>query len=352
MVCLPPFVSVVIPAYNAAALIERCIESVVTQSGSFAVELIVVDDGSTDETVPIVQRFAHERISLIRQENQGPAAARNAGLEKATGRYVAFLDADDYWRPGFLQKTVAFLDARPEVVAVNVGQMHKSIGKPPAVVPRFLLDPSSPREPQVLDRFFAFWARHNHVHTSSVLMRTDVVRETGGLRTELRICEDLEFWAYLATFGKWGFIPEVLSVSDGGAVTRRQGWLAKNRPRWASAPTVEEWQARVVTRLDPRELDDFRAARARVAKNLAYSMVLSGRDRLAKNALAYVDPGTADRVGRLLLRASGQGAVAWKGTCSFLRLREVARDSRMRIHDLWARRRSASSRSVANPACT
>jgi len=168
-------------------------------------------------------------------------------------------------------------------------------------------------------------------------MRTDVVRQTGGQRTELRICEDLEFWAYLATFGKWGFIPEVLFVSDGGVVTRKQGWLAKNRCRWASAPTVEQWQQRIIDRVAPQDKGGFESARARIAKNLAYSMVLSKRDGLARQTIAYCNGHVHDRVSRLLRTASRRGRFTWKLACAALRLRESARDKRLKMAGLCAK---------------
>lgn len=328
-------VSIVIPAYNAALLIRRCIQSILDQRADFQIEVIVVDDASTDETIALVKGVNDHRITVLSQKNQGPAAARNIGLEKAAGKYLAFLDADDYWKPEFLKRTVDFLESNPDTIAVSVGQVHKSLGKPPVIAPRFLQDNSYPSEPQVLDSFFAFWAEHNHVCTGSVLMRTGMVRKTGGQRTEFRICEDLEFWAYLATFGKWGFVPEVLFVSDGGVATRKQGWLEKNKLRWASAPAVEQWQKRIVERINAKDLDSFKAARGRIAKNLAYSMILSHRDMMAKQAIAYVDGAMTDRVGSMLKDASCRRPFVWKMACSALRLREFARDKRLRLQSLW-----------------
>lgn len=332
-----PRVSVVIPAYNAALLIERCVQTVLAQTGEFHIEVIVVDDGSSDKTLPLVRTMGDDRINVISQDNHGPAAARNVGLVKATGNYIAFLDADDYWMPGFLQRTVGFLDTQDEAIAVSVGQIHKFPGKPPTIVPQFLQDGSLLCEPEVLDSFFDFWAEHNHVCTGAVLMRTDVARQTGGQRTEFRICEDLEFWAYLATFGKWGFIPEVLFVSDAGPGIKEQGWLRRNGPRWASAPSVEQWQSRVVSHLAPRDMAGFQLARARVAKNLAYSLILSRRDKMAKEAVAYLEGATTDRVGSMLKRASQHGSLVWSTTCSTLRFREFVRDKRLRLKNLWRR---------------
>jgi GT2 family glycosyltransferase len=319
-------VTVIVPAFNVAPLIKRCIQSVLNQGRCCETEVIVVDDGSTDETVRVVNDLGGENVVVLLQKNSGPAAARNAGLSRARGEYVAFLDADDYWRPEFLTRTVGFLESHRDAIAVSVGQIHKILGKADSIVPRFLGGNSYSHEPRMLDSFFAFWAEQNHVCTGSVLMRTDVARQTGGQRTEFRICEDLEFWAYLATFGKWGFIPEILFVSDGGVITRRQGWLTKNRRRWASAPTVEEWQSRIMPRLSAEHVKGFSSARARIAKNLAYSMILSRRDGLARQALQYCEGHPLDNLGDLLTRASAGGPLAWKALCYTLRVREWWRD--------------------------
>lgn len=90
---MTPLVSVIIPAYNSAAFLGEAIASVQSQ-GIANVELIVVDDGSTDETAAVAANYA---VTYLCQTNQGPAAARNAGLEIAQGRYIAFNDADDVW---------------------------------------------------------------------------------------------------------------------------------------------------------------------------------------------------------------------------------------------------------------
>lgn len=265
-----------IPVYNGELLVGRCLESVFRQSYCEYIEVIVVDDGSTDRTVEVVEGFKDSRICVISQKNQGPAAARNAGIERAKGQYLAFLDADDYWEPGFLEHTVGFLDNHPEAIAVSVGQVHKVLGKPPAVVPRFLQDAASSRKSEVLESFFAFWAEHNHVCTGSVLMRTDIVRQSGGQRTELRICEDLEFWAYLATFGKWGFIPELLFVSGGGVIVQTQGY-EKYRLRLRQVPTYKQWLCRLDSRLSEQDRVTLRPLFYRVIAGTSRALIIEGR---------------------------------------------------------------------------
>jgi glycosyltransferase involved in cell wall biosynthesis len=108
-----PRVSIVIPLYNKAESVHAAVESVLRQSYP-DFELIVVDDGSTDSSASVVAGIGDPRIRLLAQANAGPGAARNRGLREAAGEYVAFLDADDEWEPGFLELAVAGLDGHPE----------------------------------------------------------------------------------------------------------------------------------------------------------------------------------------------------------------------------------------------
>src|SRR5262245_52729040 len=100
-----PEVSVVVPTYNSARYLGAAVESVLEQSDR-DLEVLVIDDGSRDETPDVMARYGPP-VRYLRQENQGVSAARNHGLELASGRYVAFLDADDTWLPGKLNKQLA-----------------------------------------------------------------------------------------------------------------------------------------------------------------------------------------------------------------------------------------------------
>jgi GT2 family glycosyltransferase len=113
-------VSVIIPLFNKAPFIERALRSVAAQTfGDF--EIIVVDDGSTDAGLKIVETFADARLRIIKQENAGPGAARNRGLREAQGEFVAFLDADDEWLPEFLSESIELLEQNPNAGAVTSG---------------------------------------------------------------------------------------------------------------------------------------------------------------------------------------------------------------------------------------
>lgn len=117
-----PTVSVVVPTYNRARMLHRSVESVLAQTYQ-DFELIVVDDGSTDYTETVANSYEDDRLTYIRhEENHGASAARNTGIEYASGEYIAFLDSDDEWLPRKLERQVAELERRPpEWVAVYCG---------------------------------------------------------------------------------------------------------------------------------------------------------------------------------------------------------------------------------------
>ncbi len=197
-----PKVSVIMPVYNRAQLIAESIESILMQTWQDW-ELIVVDDGSTDATLEIVQRFADPRIVVIHQENQGAAVARNTGLDQAQGEYVVFLDADDLYFPHALSDLVDYLDTHAEADAVySDGYMCDADLKP-------LLRLSEHRPGAFTGNIL------EHVVLSgsaiSAIMSTMIRRATierFGIRFDrnMPIGQDWDFWIQLARFAEFGYL--------------------------------------------------------------------------------------------------------------------------------------------------
>ena len=123
-----PVISVVIPLYNKEPIIERTINSVLSQSSFNDFEVIVVDDGSTDGSAAVVERFNDERIRLICQKNGGPSKARNTGVEHARGEWIIFLDADDELLPDALQTYYTLATDHHDADIIDCGQLLKTIG--------------------------------------------------------------------------------------------------------------------------------------------------------------------------------------------------------------------------------
>lgn len=335
-------VSVVIPAFNAASCIRRALDSVLGQCVP-ETEIIVVDDGSKDNTQSQVTRYG-SRIRLIVQENRGQAAARNAGISASSGDFVAFLDADDYWLPGFLRICLKELVHHSDLVAVSTAALAKKWGRPDAIVPQCQPDlAANGTHCRPLPNFFDFWASFDHVRTGSVLIRGDVLRTAGPQLEDLWVCEDLEYWGYLATFGPWGFIPEPLFVMDGMETAAAEGWSKKNNARRKRCPTVEQWERRILPRLRPEDVRGFSLARGRVARHFAHSKILIGeRAEAYEIALKYGSDFDSSWAGSAMRVAAKAGRLPWMACCAIISGREATKSLSIQARYLIRRRRATS----------
>lgn len=215
-------VSVVIPAWNSAATLGRAIDSVLAQTWP-ALEIIVVDDGSEDATGAVLAGYG-ARIRVIRQANAGPSAARNRGIREASGDYLAFLDADDYWLPEKLARQAELLDARPELGFCSTAtQVADPQGRP-------LRDWSCHAgAAPLLETLFQHSAAVSG-STSGVLARRALVQEAGGFDETLRGFEDPDLWIRLAARAGYACIAEPLT-----RVVRTPGSVSHNLPRMCAA---------------------------------------------------------------------------------------------------------------------
>lgn len=183
-----PRVSVIIPTYNRAHMIVECLDSVLNQTyGDF--EAIVVDDGSTDDTEKVVKPYL-DRITYIKQENQGNAAARNAGIREAKGEILAFNDSDDLWLPDKLERQVRYLDEHPDVDMVCGNGVffgdQKIEGK--KVIPDKRAVPLE-SDGVTLKAIFM----KSSIRTPTIVARRHVIEATGGFDPDFKVCVDLDF---------------------------------------------------------------------------------------------------------------------------------------------------------------
>lgn len=295
--------SVIIPVYNAGLLIDRCLDSIFSQHGEYQIEVICIDDGSTDNSVEIIRQRKEPSIRLLTQPNSGPACARNKGIAAAEGRYIAFLDADGYWKQGFIEKTLGFLQVHEECIAVSVGQKHITMnGK--SIKPDCIADYN---KPIVIDDFNSFWNKYNHICTGSITIRAEIARATGGQRKELRICEDLEFWVLLSTYGKMGFIPEILFVSDGNRITKHYGYK-KYALRFKNIQTFDSWQRRITAKMSEDDLNRIKPRLNDIVIGTSRSLILAGEYRRARWNLRYY---TSTGQPHYIAKVNNYGSIAW-----------------------------------------
>lgn len=193
-----PRVTVVIPAYNSERFIPECMESVYSQQGGYPLDVIVVDDGSTDGTVDRIR--GQYPLRCLTQANRGPAAARNAALEVARGEYVAFLDSDDIWPPGKLERQLELLESHPHVGMVfgDCRQFDDSGPFPETLFESGRRDEAFWGDPLRVRKPYAKLMEGNFVTTGSVVMRRECVEQVGRFDEGLRLVEDLEYWLRVA----------------------------------------------------------------------------------------------------------------------------------------------------------
>lgn len=195
-------VSVIIPTHNRAALLAEAIDSVLQQTFS-DFELIIVDDGSTDNTPQVVAAYDDPRIAYIRQDGQERGAARNRGVAAAKGEFITFLDDDDWFLPHKLAVQVPYLQAHPEVGMVISGwDRVKEDGTVVRAERPWLHHP----EPVLRDWLFAAMC-----HVAAMLMRRSWFERVGGFNQEIISGEDTYLWYCLARAGcPTGWVPEVV----------------------------------------------------------------------------------------------------------------------------------------------
>ena len=320
-------VSVIIPAYNVENTLEHCLRSVFSQSVQ-PYEVIVINDGSDDGTKGVCSLF-EEQIIYIEQENQGQGAARNAGIRRATGKFIAFLDADDYWAKNFLLRSVDFLLHNTDTVAVMTAYKIIINKKYELVVPP-LMNSKVINNPCKISNFFNFWAEQGYVQTGAILIRTQTIREAGFQRSDLRNSQDLEYFALIATHGKWGFIPEVLYINNSRMAAKGK-WLKKYYLRKKLCPDVESWERRIIARLKNDEITGFKVIRGCVASGYAHLKILGGNYSSALRIIRkYGNDMPQKRLNRFMKIGSRFPYLGWLLFCQIIRIKEIFNEYKLK----------------------
>jgi len=250
-----PLISVIVPAHNASRTILRALDSARAQGWS-PMEIIVVDDASTDGTAEIVAALSGQGVRLLRlQQNGGAARARNAGLKTANGKYIAFLDADDAWYPDKLRRQVEVLESNPAVSFVTCDSEYvEEQGRMSRPSQHACYAPSSGANA------WKTLLAYNFVPTPTVLARRECLMRAGEFNSALPLGEDWDMWIRLALQGELAVIPEVLVTIYliAGSLSNRHIM----QERRLLEPAVERYVAQCSSRLTRAEIRSVRGRRS------------------------------------------------------------------------------------------
>lgn len=232
--------SVVIPVFNSSRTLNLTLSSVLAQNcASF--EVIVVDDGSTDDSAELVRAFNDQRIRLISQPNQGVSSARNTGIRAAQGEWVLFLDSDNWWAPQHLAVLEAYINRThcSDVIATE----RRNLPDAQEWQPASLIDhaPADKVDVERIDDIYAFWVQGARLFINSIAVRKSLLLEMEELFPEsIQIGEDLDFIFRLADRTPVDLLSTVTVIYRLG----RSDSLSKNRYKDASPLFIQRLMAR------------------------------------------------------------------------------------------------------------
>jgi glycosyltransferase involved in cell wall biosynthesis len=191
-----PAISVIIPAYNTQQTILKTIESVQKQTFS-DIEIIVINDGSTDKTLEILQSLQDQRLKIFSYENSGLPVARNRGIDRATGEFISFIDADDLWTQDKLELQFAGLQQHPHAGVVYSWTAYFIDGQEEVIFPYApVFFAGNVYDKLLVSNFIA--------NGSNILVRSKAIKSVGEFEPTLKSCEDWDFYIRLAA--KWHFV--------------------------------------------------------------------------------------------------------------------------------------------------
>lgn len=198
-------ISIVIPLYNKELYIENTLNIILNQTYQ-NFEVIIVDDGSTDNGSEIVESFTDERIKLFKKENGGVSSARNFGVDKSNYEYVAFLDADDEWLKNHLEEINRLIMDYGDEADVFVTNFSRKYANGKVLVNRLDINRG------VIEDYFSKVLSKDVIHTSCVCIKKSSLLEVGGFNNLLSRGEDLDVWIRLNRKYKTAYTPEITEI--------------------------------------------------------------------------------------------------------------------------------------------
>lgn len=270
-----PLVSVVIPAYNCEQYLARAIASALTQSYA-NIECIVVNDGSTDGTADIIASFG-DRIRSISQPNGGASAARNIGVASARGKYVAFLDADDYWLSTKIANQVEVFRRHPALVLVSCDFSWEKPGTDrtgSSASPEFKVETV-----QVFDDLTQL-LRDPYLGTPTVIVDREALRQIGGFDTSLPLAEDVDMYFRLCTGHTYAILHQPLArfqLRHGSLTSQLRGYRDNKR--------VFDRLERSLPNLTPSQQALLQAQRMELYRRWISDLLTRGNGREARQIL-------------------------------------------------------------------
>lgn len=200
---MPPKVSVNICCYNSEQFIQETIESVLAQTFK-DFEVVIIDDGSKDQTAEIINRFNDPRLRYFYQENQGLSAARNKAIKLSKGKFIALLDHDDLWETNKLKIQVRLLDSKPEVGLVFADAYLIDANNKTS---KLYFDACSPHRGRVVEQL----VKGDFIPCLTVVMRRDIVSSTGSFKKNLHITEEYDFFLRMSLATEFDYVDQPLA---------------------------------------------------------------------------------------------------------------------------------------------
>ncbi len=279
-----PFFTIVIPLYNKAPFIAQTLRGVLAQTFT-DYEVIIVNDGSTDQSEAIVKQFTDDRVVYYLRENKGVSAARNFGITVAKGSYIAFLDADDYWYPDFLQtihrNIIRFPDQHVFSAAIEIETARR-------VIPAEYSVPG--HHPVEVVDFFEASARECVLWTSASVFHKSVFEKAGQFDVQMRSGQDTDLWMRIGLHFPVVFDSKILAryVFDARSLSRDSKFLA-SKINFSKFASIEAQRPDLKRFLDQNRF------------SLAVKSRLAGDERSYQSLKTSIDPANLSAKRRILL---------------------------------------------------